>query len=515
MDDRAHEPIVQFEIAEPLYRQLYEELRLRIVSGELRPGERLPPTRTLARELGVSRNVVTAAYEALLAEGYVQARVGHGTWVSHDLPDAHLTAPGAPPASGDERAAEPLLSELATHALTVNGSEEHRAPSRGRSDIISFSLESAPADRASIDAWHRLLRGRLRQLPGTPRPAKDSPELRRALAQHLSQSRGISADSERILILADDRRCIDLVGRALLQPGSQVLIEDPGRRCARLAFEAIGARLVACPVDREGMDITRAAPEEIGLPRATAPPARLAYVTPSHQFPTGAVMSTARRRELLAWAADADAMVVEDDRDGAIRFDGRPQPAIHALDTESRVIYLGTLSRTLHPDLRLGYVVLPPSLVQPMVALKRLFEWSPPITTQEALADFIAGGHYDRHLRRLQQQMASLRRTLIDSLEDRFGDAIEITGAASGLHVVVWFREWDGADAEDEILAATRELGVEAAPVSPFCLAARSHPGFLLGYSSLSESEIRLGVHRLFMAWRAARRALAEAVPAI
>lgn len=515
MDDLELEPIVQFERTEPLYRQLYEELRLRIVGEDLRPGEHLPPTRTLALELGVSRNVVTAAYEALLAEGYVQARVGHGTWVSRDLPDDHLTAPGAPPASGDERAAEPLLSELARHALTVNGSEEHRAPSQNPSDIISFSVESAPADRASIDAWNRLLRTRLRRLPKTPRPPEDSPELRRALAQHLSQSRGISADPDRILILADVRRCIDLVGRALLQQGSQVLIEDPGRRCARLAFEAIGARLVTCPVDREGMDIARAAPEEMQPPRATPPPARLAYVTPSHQFPTGVIMSAARRRELLAWAADADAMVIEDDRDGAIRFDGRPQPAIHALDTESRVIYLGTLSHTLHPDLRLGYVVLPPSLVRPVTALKRLFEWSPPTTTQEALADFLAGGHYDRHLRRLRHKMASLRRTLIDSLEDRFGDAIEITGAASGLHVVVWFREWDGGDAEDEILAVTRQLGVEVAPVSQFCLATQSRPGFLLGYSGLSESKIRIGVHRLFMAWRAVHRTLTEAAPAI
>ncbi|MGH9382294.1 MAG: PLP-dependent aminotransferase family protein [Thermoanaerobaculia bacterium] len=527
-----HSLFLHTDAREPRPLRLYESLRERIVEGELKPGERLPPTRAVARDLAMPRSVVVAAYRQLLSEGYVQARVGSGTWVSPVVPDALLTAPPAHRPRRNGSRAEPRLSELARHAVAANPARLERRLARAERECISFSLESALADGISTEIWTRLVRGHLEHPPPGYGPPEGCLELRRALAEYLRQSRGIAADPEQIVTVAGAQQGIDLLARALLQPGDGVVIEDPGFRGARLAFETLGARIVACPVDRSGIDIRRAAErpaetpaaEAAGLragrqgrrplqPQASGSPVeregaiRLAFVTPSHQFPTGEVMSLARRRELLDWAHAANAIVVEDDYEGEFRFAGRPLPAIHALDGEARVVYLGTFSRILYPDLRLGYMVLPRSLVEPIAALKRLSDGFTPVTPQAALADFIGGGHYQRHLRRLQRQMRDRRHALLASLEAELGDAVEVTGAASGLHVAVWFHE-PGPQAEGALVANARDLRVSVHPLSPFCITAPSRLGVLLGYSRLRDAEIREGVRRLAMAWRATRRAL-------
>lgn len=489
-----HSLFLHLDSREPPKLLLYESLRERIVDGELKPGERLPPTRAMARELAVSRSTVVAAYRQLLYEGYVQAHVGSGTWVSHDLPDAHLTTAPVHRVSRNGSQIVPRLSELACHAMAIDPARLDRQLAQAERESISFSLESTLADELSTDIWNRLLRDRMQRMPNGYGPPEGHLELRRVLAEHVRQSRGIAADPDQIVVVAGAQQGFDLIGRALLQSGSGVLMEDPGYRGARQAFEALGARLLPCPVDGEGIDIRRAPDES----------ARLAFVTPSHQFPTGEVMSLARRRELLAWAHAADAILVEDDYEGEFRFEGRPLPAIHALDGEGRVVYVSTFSRILYPDLRLAYMVLPPPLVGPIAALKRLSDWFTPMTTQGALADFIRGGHYQRHIRRLQRQMAQRRGALLTALEARFGDTIEVTGAASGLHVTVWFRE-PGPEAEDTLLANARDLRVGVHPLSPFCVNPPSRLGALLGYSRLPDAEIREGVRRLAMAWRATR----------
>ncbi|MGH6901001.1 MAG: PLP-dependent aminotransferase family protein [Geminicoccaceae bacterium] len=496
-----HNLFLHLDATEPRPLRLYESLREQIVEGELKPGERLPPTRVVARDLAMPRSGVVAAYRQLLSEGYVRARVGSGTWVSRIVPDALLTAPPHRPHRNGSRA-EPRLSELARHAVMARLDRRLARAERG---CISFSLESALADEISTAIWTRLMRRHLEHPPPGYGPPEGCLELRRAIAEYLRQSRGIAAEAEQIVIVAGAQQGIDLLARALLQPGDGVLIEDPGFRGARLAFEALGARIVACPVDREGIDLRRA---------TTQPPAgegggaiRLAFVTPSHQFPTGEVMSLARRLELLDWARAADAIVIEDDYEGELRFAGQPLPAIHALDGEARVVYLGTFSRTLYPDLRLGYMVLPRSLVEPIVALKRLSDWFTPVTPQAALADFISGGHYQRHLRRLQRQMRERRHTLLASLEAELGDAVEVTGAAGGLHVAVWFHE-AGPEAEGVLVATARELRVSVHPLSLFCITAPPRLGVLLGYSRLGDTEIREGVRRLAVAWRATCRAV-------
>lgn len=504
-----HSLFLQLDRGEPRKSRLYESLRERIVEGELRPGERLPPTRAVARELAMPRSAVVAAYRQLLSEGYLQARVGSGTWVSRVVPDALLTAPPARRPHRNDRngsRAEPRLSEAARHAVAADPLRLERQLARDQRECISFSLESALADGTSTEIWTRLVRRHLEHPPPGYGPPEGCPELRRALAEHLRRSRGIAADPEQIVTVAGAQQGIDLLARALLQPGDGVVFEDPGFRGARMAFEASGAHVIPCPVDREGIDIRRAAERPAG-PGGSA--IRLAFVTPSHQFPTGEVMSLARRRALLDWAHAADAIVVEDDYEGDFRFTGRPLPAIHALDNEARVVYVGTFSRILYPDLRLGYMVLPRALVEPIAALKRLSDWFTPVTPQAALADFIDGGHYQRHLRRLQRQMRERRRTLLASLETELGDIVEVTGAASGLHVAVWFHR-PGPEAEEALVASTRELRVGVHPLSPFCITAPSRLGVLLGYSRLSDTEIRKGVRRLAMAWRATRRTVVE-----
>ncbi|MGH9380601.1 MAG: PLP-dependent aminotransferase family protein [Thermoanaerobaculia bacterium] len=498
---------VRLDTHKPLYQQLYAALRERIVTGDLGPGDRLPPTRDMARDLGVSRNVVVAAYDQLLSEGYVQARVGSGTWVSPQLPDTRLTTVTPTVQNGGSgRSVQPQLSELARRAVAANPVGRDRQVLQARAGAIPFALETTLRDESAVATWNSLARRRRNHTPDGFGPPEGSLELRRALASYLHRSRGIQADADQILILTGVQQAIDLIGRAVLQPGSGVLMEDPGYHGARLAFEAFGAHLIPCPVDREGMAVAGADTREL--------PAQLAFVTPSHQFPTGVVMSLARRQELLAWASAADALVVEDDYEGEFRFDDRPLPAIHALDGEGRTVYIGSFSRLLYPDVRLGYAVLPSSLVEPAIALKRLSDWYTPTTTQSVLAELLDDGHYERHLRRLQQQMTRRRDVLLDSLEKHFGGAVEVTGAESGLHVMVWFPE-PGPEEEAALLAHARDMGVGVNPLSPLCLSRPERLAVVLGYSGLEEAEIREGARRLRKAWQATRRAAfpSSAVP--
>lgn len=499
--------LIKLDTNKPLYQQLYAALRERIVTGELGPGDRLPPTRDMARDLGVSRNVVVAAYDQLLSEGYVQARVGSGTWVSPQLPDTRLTVTPAETGERSAQSVQPRLSELAQRAMAANPVNHDLQVLQARDGAIPFALESTLRDESAIATWNSLARRHRKATPNGYGPPEGSWELRRVLADYLHRSRGIQADADQIVILTGVQQAIDLIGRAVLQPGSGVLMEDPGYHGARLAFEAFGAHLIPCPIDLEGIDVRGADTQEM--------PAQLAFVTPSHQFPTGVVMSLERRRELLAWASAADAIVVEDDYEGEFRFDGRPLPAIHALDGEGRTVYIGTFSRLLYPDVRLGYAVLPPSLVDPVRALKRLSDWYTAATTQTILAELLDDGHYERHLRRLQQQMMRRRDVLVSSLERHFGGAIEVTGAESGLHVTIWFPE-PGPEEEDALLGHTRDMGVGVNPLSPLCLKRPERLAVVLGYSGLEEAEIREGVRRLRKAWQATRRtAFSPASPAI
>jgi GntR family transcriptional regulator/MocR family aminotransferase len=469
----------------PLSLQVYQALRGAILQGTLPPGARLPSSRTLAREMSLSRNTVLLAYEQLLGEGYAAGRHGSGTYVAAELPPdvASLMRPEGN-AAADSRRSAPHLSRFArtTRGWQVTwAAPETRAPYDFRYGGPGLDFPHA--------TWRRLLGRRLRKVSrrdldyGSP---AGSSELRAAVADYLQRSRGVRCHTEQVVIVRGSQQALDLAVRVLLDPGDAVLIEEPSYPGARAVFAAAGARLITAPVGADGMDIGA---------RAAAPRARLAYVTPSHQFPTGAIMSVARRLALLGWAEHARAHVIEDDYDSEYRYIGRPIEALQGLDRSGRVIYVGTFSKLLFPALRLGYVVLPEPLVKPFLIAKALGDTGGAAIEQLALADFIRDGHFERHIRRSRLRNGARRVALLAAIERYLGDRVEVSGANAGLHVLLWLRQRPSR--QHDILGRIEAAGVRVYPVARFYLSAPKRPGFLLGYASLTESEITEGIRRL------------------
>jgi GntR family transcriptional regulator/MocR family aminotransferase len=312
--------------------------------------------------------------------------------------------------------------------------------------------------------------------------------LREALADYLRRARGVVCEPGQILIVNGSQQALDITARVLLNPGDGVVIEDPHYEGARQVFVAVGARLLTVPVDTEGLDVA-------SFPRAAAA-ARIIYVTPSHQFPTGAVMPLERRLRLLAWARDAGAYILEDDYDSEYRYDTRPFEAVQGLDRSGRVIYVGTFSKVLFPSLRLGYLVLPQPLVKAFTIAKWLTDRHTPTLEQTVLADFIRLGHFARHLRRSRAHNAARRLALLDALEEHLGDRAEIAGANAGIHVLIWLRDFGLGEMRRFVDRAER-AGVGIYPVTPYYLRPPKRPGLLLGYASMDEPEIRAGIQRL------------------
>lgn len=323
-----------------------------------------------------------------------------------------------------------------------------------------------------------------------------SARLRNALAAYLGRSRGVRCDPAQVLVVTGSQQALDLTSRVLLDPGDAVLLEEPHYQGARQAFQAAGARIRTVPTDTEGIDTG-------ALPRAGDAP-RLACVTPSHQFPRGGVLTLARRLALLAWARDVDAVVLEDDYDGEFRYDVPPVEAIQGLDRDGRVVYTGTFSKVLFPALRLGYLVLPASLVEPFRAAKWTCDRHSPSLEQEALARFIEDGHFERHLRRCRKLYATRRAALLDALTHRLGAQVIVEGRAAGLHVLAWLPEVSPSGLERVLEEAARR-GVGVYPVTPYYLTPPPAAGLLLGYAGLDEAAIREGVRRLGQALAAMR----------
>jgi GntR family transcriptional regulator/MocR family aminotransferase len=393
--------------ATPLYRQLYEGLRAAILSGRLKAGARLPATRALASDFGVSRNTVMNAYAQLLAEGYVEGEVGSGTYVSRTLPDELLHA---------------RSHAIQVHQLTQEG---RRLSQRGArlasmqvptprfpSGVKAFRPGIPALDAFPYELWARLMARRWRRpqraLLGYGDPAGYRP-LREAIAAYLGEARAVRCRAEQVIVVAGSQQALDLTARMLLDEGEGAWIEDPGYLGARGALVGAGARLAPIPVDGEGLDVAAG--------EVSSPAARLVYVTPSHQYPFGVTMSLPRRLALLKWASQAGAWVIEDDYDSEYRYAGRPLAALQGLDSEGRVIYLGTFSKVLFPALRLGYMVVPPDLVDAFMAARALSDRHCPVLDQAALADFIGDGHFARHIRRMralyaERQAIGIRRWL-------------------------------------------------------------------------------------------------------
>ena len=454
-----------------LYDQIYVALKARILSGGLRHGAQLPSSRTLAQDLGVSRNVVLLAYDILLAEGYTETRRGAGTFV-RSLAARPVT---------DARANAVKLSRYGERALALRPDVPY--PVEVPDLPYDFRYGRLPPDEALQKMWRRALNHQVDAAPTDYQDPQGYPPLRQALAAYLSYNRGVKVSSKHVLITSGSQQALDLYARVLLEPGDGVLLEDPHYRGARQVFEARGARLSYAPVDAEGMVV----------PLQTS--ARLAYVTPSHQFPRGSVMSLSRRFELLAWAERHGAFILEDDYDSEYRYEGRPLPAVQGLDNAGRVIYLGTFSKLLFPALRLGFMVLPETLLAPFRAAKWLSDRFSPTLEQAALAELLQQGYFLRHVRRSRRRNALRREALLEALEP-LGDRVRVEGSNAGLHLLLWFDDIPSA-AGDDFSARARQSGVGVYPITPYFVQPPERLGLLMGYSVLDEGAIREGVRRL------------------
>jgi GntR family transcriptional regulator / MocR family aminotransferase len=468
----------------PLFRQLYEGLRQGILAGRLAPGARLPATRRLANELGVSRNTVLNAYEQLLVEGYLEGRAGSGTYVPRTLPDDMIAVRAT---VKDERAASPRRPTLSRRgALLAQGSF---LTSCFTGVPRPFRLCGPALDRFPFATWMRLV-SRHHRRPPPARLSYDHPAgyapLRQAIAQHLGPARAVHCDPEQVLILGGAQQAFDLIARLLLDPGDKAWVEDPGYPGVWSAIQGAGADIVAVPVGADGLDVAAG--------QARCPKARLVYVTPSHQYPLGVTLSLPRRLALLDWARRANAWIIEDDYDSEFRYAGRPLAALQGLDRDGRVLYLGTFSKSLFPALRLGYLVVPPDLVDAFVAARAVTDRQSPTLMQAVVADFLQEGHFNRHIRRMRTLYSQLQETLLRAAQRELGGQLELGPCATGQHLLG--RLEPGRNDRQASLAAER-LGVEAAPLSSCCIEPPQRGGLLLGYGGFDARQIRDGVRRL------------------
>ncbi len=481
-----------------LYDQIYRSIRGAILSGRVRAGTRLPTTRALAEELGVSRNTVVSAFEPLQAEGYVVSRVGAGTFVAPQV-DGTDRAPRVARVVPDPAPTQnPPITRLSRFGRTLEASSP-----RSVCDVVfrrpDLAIDFRPCvpdlERLSYEDWRRHLARTAHHAPAASFDYADPsglPELREEIAAYLARARGVLCEADDILVVGGVAQALDLSTRIFVDPGQAVLVEEPHYLGARRAFEAAGAEIIGAPVDGEGLDLDRVEPAALDR-------ARLAYVTPSHQYPTGVVLSLARRQALLRWAARQDVYVLEDDYDSEFRYAGRAIPSLKSLDEGGRVLYVGTFSKTLLPSIRIAYLVLPRALRDVFRNAKWLTDWAAPTFEQRALAGFLESGDFERHLRRARTLYARSRAALVDSIADAFPEG-EATyrDSGAGLHLLVRFPRRPDACLRP-VLEAAAKRGVGLYPARPSYV--RPDPArpleLVMGFARLSPESIARGVYVL------------------
>lgn len=466
----------------PRFRWFYEELRSAILAGRLQPGSRLPATRDLAREYGLSRGTIVAAFDQLASEGYVEGKIGSGTYVSQVLPEELLQV--ARVRSQDRtRRRRPRLSDYARRLQGMPAIE--RGPARAfRANLPA--LDAFPAALWAQVAARRLRRASWRLLAGGD-PLGYRP-LRQAVAEYLNTSRGVKCTPEQVLIVSGVQEALDRSAHLVLNPGDRVWMEDPGYPRAAIVFRALGARICPTPVGAEGFEL------EWGKRRWRR--AKLVYVTPAHQFPLGVTMSLRRRLEMLEWARESGAMIFEDDYDSEYRYAGRPIPAMQGLDRSGVVIFSGSFSDVLFPALRLGYMVIPSDLVDVFAAAESSSTHHPPLMEQAILSDFISQGHFARHIRRMRELYAERLGAFLDAAHSRLAGALEIPPVEAGLQTVGWLQ---GGMSAEQAAAAAEKHNVEVVPLSRYSRSRRTK-GLLLGFAAVDVPELRQGVERLAQA---------------
>lgn len=486
-----------------LQQQLYDQVREIILAGGLAPGARLPSSRALAGELGCSRNTVVSAFDQLLSEGYLEGHAGSGTFVSRVLPEDLLGQPATAPRRGGAVPAPPA--------------EPPRLSARGRA-LIGLRRRQDGLERAFMpgvpeteefpfDVWTRL-HSRFWRHPsatllrlGAPAGLQD---LRQAIARYLATFRGLACDWRQVIVTTGAQQALDLMIQLLLEPGDAVWIEEPGYPGLRGPLIAAGARPVPVPLDGEGLVVAEG--------RRRAPAARAAIVTPTHHYPLGTTLSLARRLELLEWARDSGAWILEDDYDSEYRYAGRPLASLLGLasgrhdgarEETGRVLYIGSFSKVLFPSIRVGYLVVPENLVDAVSAAEGALGAQPTAMIQPVLAAFIDEGHFATHVRRMRRLYAGRQAALVAAAERHLGDFLSVAPDDAGLHLMAWLRPAVAQRLGDRgAAAAAATAGIAVSPLCEYFTGEPDRQGLLLGYAAVPEDEIERGAQRLAAALR-------------
>ncbi|MEM1055652.1 MAG: PLP-dependent aminotransferase family protein [Bacteroidota bacterium] len=466
---------------QPLYLRLRDQIQGLILEEHLEAGLRLPASRVLARDLDISRTTVELAYDELVADGLIERRRGSGTYVVDLLPARpdRLVAP----ASTDPTVATVRLSARGTRLLRAPRFRDAPrvpvgfAPCQPGEEVFPLRVWNDVLHEELLDNGRDLLRSA---------PLQGDHRLRTAISDHLARTRRVRCTPDHVVVVGSTQQALALLVHLLLDPGDDVWFEDPGYLGARAVFHALGARLVPVPVDADGLDV------DAGV--AAAPEARLAYVTPSHQYPTGSTLSAERRVALLAWARETGAWIVEDDYDSEFRHVGRPLAPLQSFDEDGRVVYIGTFNKALFPGLRLAYLVLPEDLAIPTERQVETLGGQPATLLQATMAAFMRRGHFAAHLRRSRETYRSRRAVLLRTAADYLEGLGTLGPSDTGLHVCLALPP----EVDDLALAASaNEAGLHVPPLSPCFLGSEARPGVVLGYATVDERAIRSGVGKL------------------
>ena len=474
------------------FRWLCSTLREAILDGRLRPGTQLPASRDLAARCHVSRGTVVATFDQMKVEGYLSARVGSGTFVNTTLPDSLLSVVRGANAPRMLHAPRP-------RRLSALGRRVRPFPSPSPQRTRAFRANLPALDLFPTTLWAQVAGRRLRRASVDMLRGCDAmgyEPLRRAIADYLYTARGVTCQAAQIAIVSGVQEALDLCAQLFLDPGDRVAIEEPGYIGAALAFEAHGARLCSLPLDSEGAVV----------PDSRSRDVRLVYVTPAHQFPVGISMSLGRRLALIEWARRSGALIFEDDYDSEFRYAGAPVPAMQGLDRDGVVLFAGSFSKVLFPSMRLGYLVVPDDLVDRVSALKSVSRKFEPLLEQAVLADFIADGHFGRHVRRMREVYAVRLAVLIERAQRSLDGLLDISDVEAGLQTVGWLRDsLNGAD----VAKAAADRAVEVIPVSRYARRPAPREGLLLGFAAVDEREIERGVRELAIAIERCRKSTA------
>jgi GntR family transcriptional regulator/MocR family aminotransferase len=456
---------------------LYEELRLAILESRLGPGARLPASRDFAKQYGLSRGTVVTVLERLQAEGYVSCRVGFGTWVNHVE---------APPPTRQTTSTPPAYIRRVISAYKRPKPFVDLAFTEG---VRPFRVGNPAVAEFPSELWGRIAADRARNFRSWLRTEDDGRgyrPLRDAIAEYLRASRGVRCSSEQIIMVSGIQQALDLLSRLLLKQNDPVWIEDPGYFGATVAFGNAGARIIAVPVDEEGLSVSAGT--------KICPHARGVYLTPGHQFPLGVTMSLKRRMAVLNWASRTGAFVIEDDYDSEYRFEGQPVPALQSLDNHSNVIFIGSFSKTMFPSLRQGYVVLPPPLVDYFLSFRFRTDFRNSTFDQAVLCDFIVDGHLARHLRRMRNLYAGRLAALIEGGKQHLSGLLELSNVRAGLYTIGYLKN-GMASRQAETLAAAQ--GIEVLAADRYTLRRPDPKALVLGFAAFDGTEIRQGLVRL------------------